>query len=633
MNRPTGHGRPALLRATLAAALTAAALGLAPAAAHAALPFDLGTLPSQRFTVTGTDPGLADVAGRCDLNDDGRADLIVGAVGLETPGASQGHGGAYLVFGGHHALDGEVVLRGDAGRDFDAAETGASVACAGDVNGDGIDDAVVGAPGFAPAGSALRRLGAAYVVFGAPDLHEAGTIDLASLGARGFRVLGAPMSATQGGRLGSRVTGLGDLDGDGKAEIGIASETWRNGTVLNAGAAFVIAGRAATAPVDLATDAPRLRLNGLAAGDALDRVARVGDVDGDGTPDLAVALRGHDGPGRTDDGAAYVVSGDATGTIGLGDDTAPAPDAVLHTITGAADGAGLGEALAGPGDVNGDGTPDLLLDDAANPVDEPAFATVVFLGGAAAVDVSALGARGYRIRSAASTVPGGFDGLAGAGDVDGDGKADLLLGQEARSQATLLYGRATAGEQSLAALDAAQGARLTAAGEYPDFGRIVAAAGDVNGDGTGDLAVFGTPVSATNPRAFVDVLLLPPPATGPGGGPAEELDVTADWGIRANLRSYSTAAPRHPATCPAPARRRSPRTTARSASPTRTRRSAGATRGAGAGRRGRPRSRGRRPAPSSTSRATGRSSRRAGGSSSATPRTASRSRCATRAGR
>ncbi|HWT94632.1 MAG TPA: HtaA domain-containing protein, partial [Solirubrobacteraceae bacterium] len=537
MNRPTGRGRPALLLLRLAALLTAA-LGLAPAAAHAALPFDLGTLPSQRFTTTGANTGIAAMAGDCDLNDDGRADLIVGARGVETPGATQAHGGAYLVFGGHGALDGEVLLRGDAGRDNDPAEAGTAVACGGDVNGDGIDDALVGASGWAPAGTTLRRLGAVYVVFGAPGLHEVGTIELGALGARGFVVQGAPMTATLGGRLGSGLAGLGDLDGDGKAEIGIASQTWRNGSATNAGAVFVIGGRSTTTTVDLATDAPRLRLNGLVAGDQLDRVAPLGDVDGDGTPDLAVAVRGDDTPGHTDDGAAYVISGEATGTVGLGDHTAPTPAAVLHTIAGGIDGAGLGEALAGPGDVNGDGTPDLLVDDVTNAVDEPAFAHVVFLGGDTTVDLTALGDDGYRIRSAAGVVPGGFDGLAGAGDVDGDGKADLLLGQEARSQVTLLYGKATTAEQSLAALDAAQGSRLTAAGEFPDFGRIVAAAGDVNGDGTGDVAVFGTPVSAANPRGFVDVLLLPPPATDPGGGPAEEVDVTADWGIRANLRGY-----------------------------------------------------------------------------------------------
>src|SRR5439155_15100324 len=173
------------------------------------------------------------VAGSGDMNGDGLPEVLVGA---------RGSGAAYAVFGQRDST--AVDLSALAGQGFAMSETagegvGAALADAGDVNGDGATDVVVGAPDASANGRA--QSGATYVVYGRA---VPGAIDLPTEAAGGFRVDGA----ATGDRLGTAVAAAGDVNADGRDDVLVgapgASPLGRSG----AGAAYVVLG----GPLDLA---------------------------------------------------------------------------------------------------------------------------------------------------------------------------------------------------------------------------------------------------------------------------------------------------------------------------------------------------------------------------------------------
>jgi len=157
------------------------------------------------------------VASAGDVNGDGFADLIIGAPYADSPGSDSGAG--YVVFGKAagfgpnldlSTLNGAngFKLSGVAAKDL----TGVSVASAGDVNGDGFADLIVGAPTAASPGT---DSGASYVVFGKASGFGA-NLDLSSLnGANGFKLSGV----AAGDRSGWSVASAGDINGDGFGDL------------------------------------------------------------------------------------------------------------------------------------------------------------------------------------------------------------------------------------------------------------------------------------------------------------------------------------------------------------------------------------------------------------------------------
>jgi hypothetical protein len=224
------------------------------------------------------------------------------------------------------------------------SEFGEAVANAGDVNGDGRPDQLIGAP--ADGG----HTGAAFVVFGQSGT---GTIDVASLGSGGYWISGA----ASGDELGWAVAGAGDLNGDGKADQVLGAVYADSGGRTDDGAVYVVFGKATTGSIDLSSlGAGGYAIEGEAAGDQLVSVADAGDLNADGIPDqlIGAPLADHNG---TDSGSAYVVFGKtSTATI----DLAALGDHGFR-IDGEAAGDQAGSALAGLPDVNGDGIPDLLI--------------------------------------------------------------------------------------------------------------------------------------------------------------------------------------------------------------------------------------------------------------------------------
>jgi hypothetical protein len=239
------------------------------------------------------DASGASVAGAGDVNGDGFADIVVGAPSATVDGETAA-GQGFVVFGTGSGfapsldlalLDGANGFRLDGIDAYDGS--GSAVAGAGDVNGDGFDDLIVGAQGAGPNGQ--NRAGEIYVVFGAAG-GFAPSLDLASLdGTNGFRLDGIAAYDESG----ASVAGVGDVNGDAIDDLVLgAPGAMRNGGAFS-GASYVLFGSAAAfeANIDLVDldGSNGFRLDGAEPGDSSGfSVEGAGDVNGDGIGDLIV---------------------------------------------------------------------------------------------------------------------------------------------------------------------------------------------------------------------------------------------------------------------------------------------------------------------------------------------------------
>jgi hypothetical protein len=327
------------------------------------------------------------------------------------------------------ALDGNTGFRLDGVAPGD--RSGHAVAGAGDVNGDGIDDVIIGAYGADPNGGTS---GSSYVVFGRSSGFAA-TISLATLdGDSGFRLDGV----AEFDRSGRAVSGVGDINGDGIDDLIIGAYAADPNTIDAAGSSYVVFGRSSgfAATINLATldGSSGFRLDGAATGDfSGEAVAGAGDVNGDGLNDLIIGAFAADPNGIGDAGSSYVVFG-RSGGFAATLDLSTLNGSTGFRLDGIAEFDRSGNAVGGVGDVNGDGIDDLIIGASGADPGGNFYAGSSYVlygrnnGFAAAINLSTLdGSSGFRLDGAAEGDQSG-DAVAGAGDVNGDGIDDLIIG-------------------------------------------------------------------------------------------------------------------------------------------------------------------------------------------------------------
>jgi len=499
---------------------TALSWGLGSANAHAQLfspSMSLASLDGTNgFVINGagefTSSGKS-VSNAGDVNGDGIEDLVISAPFADINGNNSGS--TYVVFGRagpYNATSSLSSINGSNGFRIDGAShgdySGWSVSAAGDINGDGIDDLIIGAPYADPNGG---YSGSAFVVFGKTD-GFAPSISLSTLnGANGFRMDGI----SHDDQTGDSVSGAGDINGDGIDDF-IIGAFYANNTTNVSGAAYVVFGSTSAFQ-------PSLQLSALDGGNGFRilgedssgefglSVSSAGDFNGDGIADLIIGAP-HANGDSVDSGKSYLVFGRSSGF------PASLP---LSTLDGSNGlrliGASLrdesGRSVSNVGDINADGIDDVIVGawKADNAGNASGSAYVVF--GATVFSSSALllssldGSNGFRLDGVSLHDYAG-QVVSSAGDVNGDGMDDLLVGVPNANpefanagSAYVFFGSSAAFPAviSLANLDGFNGMRLDGVAEGDGAGRSVSAAGDINHDGVDDLIIGASNADVAGP--------------------------------------------------------------------------------------------------------------------------------------
>jgi hypothetical protein len=414
------------------------------------------------------------VAGAGDVNDDGFDDILIGARDAETNG-NTGSGRCYVVYGSA-ALPAVIPLAtlGAAGVTINGIGfsdiAGHSVAGPGDVNDDGFDDLLIGAPGAGHAGPSFA--GETYIVYGSNTLPA--LLELSSLAVSGGVTINGIASSDQNGTM---VAAAGDVNNDGYMDIltgaPLADPFAKN---LAGRAAIVYGGPALSSVINLnALGAGGVMLNGHFSGDKLgEEGGGAGDVNGDGFDDIILGVRVRNGPAGEKAGRSYVLYGGNSLPQSLSVN-AIGSDGITFEGIGANDQSG-GSVAAG-GDLNGDNYDDLIIGaTGGDPNGDNGAGEVYLVEGGPALPASYLLStmnEGGTVLAGIQPIDIAGNTVAFAGDVNNDGFDDVMVG----------------------AYLADPGGQMSAGETYLVYGaaNFIQAAGVVAEGGTMNLRIHGTP--------------------------------------------------------------------------------------------------------------------------------------------
>ncbi len=391
------------------------------------------------------------VATAGDVNGDGFSDVIVGAYEYDDPSTDEG--AVFVYYGAAAGISSVQAWSAEGGQSF--SHFGNSVSSAGDVNGDGYSDVIIGASIY---DNGHTDEGAAFLFMGSPT------------GLSTFPNW-AEESNQANAFFGYSVSTAGDVNGDGYSDVIVGAPGYENGQVTD-GAVFIYLGSATGLSVN-----PHIQLNVNGFGYNFGcEVSCAGDVNGDGFQDIIIGSKYWDA-WKTIDGAAFVYLGSPIGIL-------PSSQKILayNQLN-----TGFGIHVSGAGDVNGDGYSDVIVGAPAfDSIQNDAGAAFLFQGSASGISTT------INWRYLDTQTGSAFGScLSEAGDVNGDGYSDIVIGASGYKNAITEVGRVSIFHGSPTGLSSNPDRNINGLDYASRIAKSVSSAGDINGDGYADIVIGG----------------------------------------------------------------------------------------------------------------------------------------------